>query len=147
MKLNEILEIETKLFIAFHPQKNGQTERMNQELEQYLKIYIDHRQSNWLEWLTTTEFVFHNKVHTSTNLLPFKFNYRKKPRMDFEIRKKGKHTKAEEFVEMKKIHEEAKAALKKSQEEIKKYADKNRKEAVEYKVGDRLLLSMKDLMW
>ena len=48
---------------------------------------------------------------------------------------------------MKKIHEEAKAALKKSQEKLKKYTDKNRKEVVEYKLEDRVLLSMKDLMW
>jgi len=48
---------------------------------------------------------------------------------------------------MKEIHEEAKAALKKSQEKIKKYTNKNRKEVVEYKLEDRVLLSMKDLMW
>jgi len=56
--------------------------------------------------------------------------------------------KAEEFVkEMKEMHKKTKAALKKLQEEIKKYADRNRKETVEYKVRDRMLLSMKDLTW
>ena len=54
----------------------------------------------------------------------------------------------EEFVkEMKEIHEKVKVALRKSQEEMKKYVDKNRKEVVEYKVGDRVLLSTKDLTW
>ena len=54
----------------------------------------------------------------------------------------------EEFVkEMKEIHEKVKVALRKSQEEMKKYVDKNRKEVVEYKVGDRVLLSTKDLIW
>jgi len=48
---------------------------------------------------------------------------------------------------MKKVHEEAKVALKKLQEEMKKYADKNGKGVVEYKVEDRMLLSIKDLMW
>jgi len=80
--------------------------------------------------------------------LLFKVNYRKESRMDFEIRKKGKYVKAEEVVkEMKEIHKKAKVALKKSQEEMKKYTDRNRKEAVEYKVGDRVLLSTKDLTW
>ena len=41
-ELNRILGIETKLSIAFHPQTDGQTERMNQELEQYLQMFIDH---------------------------------------------------------------------------------------------------------
>ena len=45
-KLNKMLGIETKLSIAFHTQIDGQTEKTNQELEQYLIIYIDHKQSN-----------------------------------------------------------------------------------------------------
>ena len=49
--------------------------------------------------------------------------------------------------EIKKMYKEAKVVLKKSQEEIKKYADRNRKETIEYKVGDKVLLSTKDLMW
>jgi len=80
--------------------------------------------------------------------LLFKINYRWELRMGFEKRKKEKHVKTEEFVkEMKEMHEEAKAVLTKLQKEIKKYVDRNRKEAVEYKVGDKVLLSTKDLMW
>ena len=45
-KLNKILEIETKLSMAYYPQTDGQMERTNQELEQYLRMYIDHRQNN-----------------------------------------------------------------------------------------------------
>jgi len=41
-ELNRILGIETKLSTVFHPQTDGQTERMNQELEQYLRMFIDH---------------------------------------------------------------------------------------------------------
>jgi len=41
-ELNRMLGIETKLSTVFHPQTDGQTERMNQELEQYLQMFIDH---------------------------------------------------------------------------------------------------------
>jgi len=48
-KLNKILGIETKLSMAFHPKTDKQIKKTNQELEQYLRIYINHRQSNWSE--------------------------------------------------------------------------------------------------
>jgi len=46
-ELNRILGIESKLSIAFYPQTNGQMEKVNQELEQYLRMFIDHRQEQW----------------------------------------------------------------------------------------------------
>ena len=50
-ELNQMLGIETKLSMAFHLQTDGQTERINQELEQYLRLFIEHRQKDWPEWL------------------------------------------------------------------------------------------------
>jgi len=68
--------------------------------------------------------------------------------MGFEMRKKEKFKKAEEFTtRMKEVHEEAEATLKKSQEEMRKYADRKRSEVEEYKVGDWVLLSTKDLKY
>ena len=95
-ELNKILGIETKLSTAYHPETDGQTERTNQELEQYLRIYINHRQNNWAEWLATAEFAFNNKIHTATKSLLFQVNYGREPRMGFNIRKKWKNEKAEE---------------------------------------------------
>jgi len=141
-ELNKMLGIETKLSTAYHPETDGQTERMNQELEQYLRMYVNHRQNNWSEWLATAEFAFNNKVHTATKMSLFQVNYGKEPRMGFDIRKKGKNEKAEEFVkEMKERHEEARAVLMKSQEEMKRQADRSRKEVKEYRVGDKVLIS------
>jgi len=147
-ELNEMLGIKSKLSTAFHPQTNGQTERVNQKLEQYLRMFIDHRQEQWPEWLGTAEFVYNNKAHSSTRTSPFKANYDQDPRMGFEGRKKGKYIGAEKFVEkMKEIQEEAKAALKKAQEDMRKYADRKRSDVDEYKVGDLVMLSNKDLKY
>jgi len=108
-------------------------------------MYVNHRQNNWAEWLATAEFAFNNKVHTATKMSPFQVNYRREPRMGFDIRKKGRNEKAEEFVkEMKERYEEARIALVKSQEEMKRQADRSRKEAEEYRVGDKVLISTKD---
>jgi len=48
-ELNRMLGIKTKLSTAFHPQTDGQMERMNQELEQYLRFFVEQRQKNWPE--------------------------------------------------------------------------------------------------
>ena len=87
-ELNKMLGIETKLSMAYHPETDGQMERANQELEQYLRIYINHRQNNWVEWLATAEFAFNNKVHMATKSSPFQVNYEREPRIGFDIRKK-----------------------------------------------------------
>ena len=68
--------------------------------------------------------------------------------MGFEGRKKGKYEGAEKFVtKIKEIQEKAKAALGKAQEEMKRYADRKRAEVNEYKVGDLVMLSTKDLKY
>jgi len=147
-ELNRMLGIKTKLSTVFHPQTDGQTEKMNQELEQYLQFFIENRQKDWPEWLAAAEFTVNNKVHTATKVLPFMANYGKELRMGGDIRRKGKVESATEFVErMKKVHEEAEAALKKTQEEMKRYADRRRKETKEWKKRDQVLLSTKDLVF
>jgi len=143
-----MLGIEGKLLTAFYPQIDRQTERVNQELEQYLRIFIDYRQEQWSNWLEIAEFVYNNKIHSSTKTLSFKANYRQDPRMGFEIRKKRKYEGIEKFVtKMKEIQEKAKAVLGKVQEEMKKYADRKREKADKYKVGDLVMLSTKDLKY
>ena len=147
-ELNKILGIQTRLSTVFHSQTDGQMEQMNQELEQYLRFFVEHRQKDWPEWLASAEFAVNNKPHTATKMLPFIANYRKELRMGGDIRKKGKVESAMEFVEkMKKVQEEARAALWKTQEEMKRYADRSRKETEKWKKGDRILLSTKNLVF
>ena len=95
--------------------------------------------------MATAEFAFNNKVYTATKISPFQVNYGREPRMGFDIRKKEKNEKAEEFVKgMKERHEEARVVLVKSQKEMKKQVDRSRKEAKEYRVGYKVLISTKD---
>ena len=97
--------------------------------------------------MATAEFAFNNKVHTAIKMSPFQVNYGRELRMGFDIRKKGKNEKAEEFArEIKERHEEVRVALVRLQEEMKRQADRNRKETEEYRVGDRVLISTKDFL-
>jgi len=111
---------------------------MNQELEQYLRFFVDHRQKDWPEWLASAEFAVNNKVHTATKVSPFMANYRRELRMGDDIRRRGKVEKVMEFVErIKKVHEKA----------GKRQADRGRKETEDWKREDRVLLSTKDLVF
>ena len=109
---------------------------------------MDHRQKDWPEWLASAEFVVNNKAHMATKVSPFMVNYGRELRMGGDIRKKGKVEKVTEFVErMKKVYEEAGVVLKKAQEDMKRQADKGRKETKNWRKGDRVLLSTKDLVF
>ena len=111
-------------------------------------MFINHRQKKWPDWLETAEFAYNNKAHSSTKVSPFKANYRQDPKMGFEMRRKGKCKGVEKIMtRIKEIQKEAKAVLGKAQEEIKKYADRKREEVDEYKVGDLVMLSTKDLKY
>jgi len=89
-----------------------------------------------------------NKIYAATKISPFKANYGQDPRIRFKGRRKRKYEVAGKFVEkMKKIQEKAKAALGKAQEEMKKFRDRRQEKGEEYKVGDLVLLSTKDLKW
>jgi len=137
-----------RLLTAFHPQTDGQTEQINQELEQYLWFFVNHRQKNWPEWLVSAEFAVNNKVHLVMKMSSFMANYGRELRMEGDIRKRGKVEKVTEFVEkMKKVHKEAEAVLKKAQEDMKRQVDRGRKESKDWKKRDKVMLSTKDLVF
>ena len=143
-----MLEIKTKLLISFHPQTDEQTEQMNQELEKYLQFFVDHRQKDWPEWLALAEFVVNNKVPLATKVSLFMVNYSRKLRMKTDIRRKGKVEKVMKFAErIKKVQEEVGVVLRKAQEEIKQQVDRRRKEVEKWKKSNKVMLSMKDLVF
>ena len=111
-------------------------------------MFINHRQEQQPNWLVIAEFAYNNKVQTSTKVLLFKVNNGQDLYIGFEMRKKRKFEKAAEFAtRIKEVHKKVEVVLRKSQEEIRKYADRKRSELKEYKVGDWVLLSIKDLKY
>jgi len=85
--------------MAYHSQTDRQTERINQELEQYLRVFIDHRQEQWPKWLETTEFAYNNKIHSATQVSPFRANYGQDPRVGFKGKRMGQYKTADRSVE------------------------------------------------
>ena len=121
---------------------------MNQKLEKYLQFFIDYRQKDWAEWLVIAEFVVSNKTYLATKVSLFIVNYGRELRMGVDNKRKGKVEKATVFAErIKKVQKEAKAVLRKMQKEMKQQANKKRRETKEQRKGDKVMLSMKDLVF
>ena len=89
-ELNSMLEIETKLLTLYHPQIDRQMERINQELEQYLRFFVNHRQKDWPEQLALAEFAINNKTHLTTKLSLFMANYGRELRMGVDLKRKDR---------------------------------------------------------
>jgi len=70
-EVSQLLGIGLSPSTAYHLQMDGQTERVNQELEQYLHLFTNKRQSDWDELLPIAEFQYNNHVHSATQTIPF----------------------------------------------------------------------------
>lgn len=79
-RLLELVGVTRNLSTAYHPQSDGQTERVNQTMEQYLRLYCDYRQDDWASLLPLAEFAYNNSVHSTTKTSPFFANYGYHPR-------------------------------------------------------------------
>jgi transposase InsO family protein len=72
LALCKVLGIERNISTAYHPQTDGQSERTNQWLEQYLQIYGNYQQDDWAKWLPLVQFVHNAWPSTTTGKTPFK---------------------------------------------------------------------------
>src|SRR5882724_6430420 len=69
--LCQLLDIKANLSTTYHPETDGQIERVNQILEQYLRVYINYQQDNWVNLLPLAKFVYNNTSHLATMVTPF----------------------------------------------------------------------------
>ena len=83
-RLCERLGIQQRKSSAFHPQTDGQSENSNQVMEQYLRMYTDWLQTDWVEWLPAAEFAANNHVSETTKVTPFYALYGYHPRFGVE---------------------------------------------------------------
>ena len=140
-ELYRLLGIEANYTTAYHPQTNGQSERTNQEIEHYLRLFINYHQSDWHEWLPLMEFVYNDRVHSATKTTPFFADNGRHPYKGINPKIQSDNPTAQAFAnEMRKIREEVNSALKKAAEDMEWNYNKKRKESREYKVGDRVWL-------
>ena len=127
---------------AFHPQTDGQTERVNQVIEAYLRPYIKQEEDDWVDLLPMDEHAYNNSVTSATGMTPFYTNYRRHPKTQnpqrTEVMYPASHAYAHGIAG---ALERGKTALIAARERITKYADIRRTPPPAYKVGDAVMLS------
>ena len=107
-----------RLSKAFHPQTDGQTERMNQTVEQYLRIYCNYQQDNWSSLLSLAKFSYNNAKHSGMGCTPwFYANYSFYPQFSINLHASDLPVSAaKELAEhLKTLHEELVELIKKTQ--------------------------------
>jgi len=132
---------------AWHPQTDRQTEHVNQELDQYLQLFVNKRQDDWYDLLPLVEFQHNNHVHSATQHSPFLLDTGRLPRMGFEPQQNpsGLET-VKKFTErMRMAIEEAKSAIYKAQDDMKRYYDRRRTPAPVFNPGDKVFLNASDI--
>ena len=73
VKMCQVLGIQQNASTVFHPRTDGQSERTNQKLEQFLRFYSNAKQDNWAHFLSMAEFAFNSWHNESTKKSPLKF--------------------------------------------------------------------------
>ena len=140
------LKVRRRLSTAFRPQTDGQTERQNQTLEQYLRCYCDYAQGDWAGKLALAEFSYNNSTHETTGHSPFYLLYGYQPTIDVSLADAGQQDgSATSRVEiLQREREELRATLQRAVEAHKKYYDRKHT-PVRFRVGDQVMLAAKNL--
>jgi len=134
------------LSTAFHPQSDGQTERTNQTLEQYLRCYVNYTQTNWVQLLSTAQFAYNSAPSESTKVSPFYANYGFNPTMYGEPREASKAPKANKLAnDIREIHDSLREDLQLVRLRMTKYANQSRMKGPSFKEGDKVYLIRKNI--
>jgi len=119
---------------------------MNQEIEQYIRLFVNYRQSNWAEWLSIAEFALNDKVSSSTGFSPFFLNYGLHPWTGKEIQPNSRNPRAEDLTRtLKQAREAAATSLKRAADYMAKSYNQKRKPARPYQIGDQVWLEATNL--
>ena len=145
-EVTRLLGVQLGISTAFHPQSDGQTERVNQILEQYLRCFIDYQQVKWVELLPLAEFSYNSSVHSSTKSTPFALNYGYEPSYDcsLELLPSKLPIAANRVQQIRERIEMDKNEVDLAQRSQKLFADRKRRE-LQLNVGDMVYLSRKNI--
>jgi len=136
--LGKALDMKIHFTSGYHPEGDGQTERLNQTLEQYLRIFSNYQQDNWSRLLPLGEFAYNNAPAASTGVSPFFANKGYHPNITVHPERDLASQRAREFVvDLNDLHAELRTQLAEAQQRYQGPADKHRAPAPDFNVGEQ----------
>jgi len=147
--LMDLLSVKLNLSTAFHPQTDGQTERVNQTLEAYMRNYCSYQQDDWSDLLPLAEYAYNSAVSEATKFSPFCANYGFEPRTNWPNPKPSSEwdnpassvTVSQWEAIWSTMHEN----LGKTRLRMARWYDKHHLKAPEFKPGDEVMLDRRNV--
>jgi len=120
---------------------DGQTERQNQILEEYLLTFCNYKQENWVELIPLADFTYNQVIHPSMMMTPFRANDHSNPLMQFEARKQPSSLNSE-------IHADTFAAsLEETHQTFRKGLQEAQANQPKYTCGKEVVLPVGTKVW
>jgi transposase InsO family protein len=136
-----------KLSTAYHPQTDGQTERQNQTLEHYLRLFINFQQDDWARWLPLAMHTYNTSVHSTTGMAPMEalmaFRGDLRINVSAELPEGNAPSAQERVKEMEEMRKDLITLLAHANETQKKYYDQKHK-PMSFRIGDRVMVRAKN---
>jgi len=144
-----LLDVKPNMSTAFHPQTDGQTERVNQVLEQYLRAFCNYQQDDWQELLPLAEFAYNNSVHASTGKTPFFANYGYHPNSAVTVKfhvPSAKNPEVDKLIKsLHDIHKQLKLDLAEAAATQARFYNHKVKKAPPFEIGDQVWLLRRNI--
>jgi hypothetical protein len=149
-RLCDRLGIDRRLSTAFHPETDGQTERMNSVMEQYLRAHVSYLQEDWARWLPLAEFAANNQASESTGSSPFFGTYGFDPKWQTDLSPVAPNDDDDAralraATRLTEIHSHLRTELGRAQDRHAYGADRNRLPAPQFLPGDKVWLNARNI--
>jgi Integrase zinc binding domain len=139
--LGKALDMNLHFTSGYHPEADGQTERTNQTLEQYIRIYCNYQQDNWKQLLPLAEFAYNNAPNATTGVSPFFANKGYNPSITVYPERDLTSNRAREFtIDLDELHRELRHRIAEAQKRYQKSADARRIPQPDFKVGQNVMV-------
>ncbi len=145
-ELYQVLRIKANASTAYHPQTDRQTEQVNQEVHEFLTMFMNHQQDDWSDWLAVAQFCHNDQIHLAMGFSPFFLNNGRNPRKGLELTMEQKVQAVDEWIErLVEACDQARRGLNQVAENMRKQYNKKRQPVKEYKKGDWVYIDTRNL--